>query len=148
MAFTGNYICTSFKKECLEGKHKLRASGGHTFKIALYDNNASFTHATTDYTTTNEVTGTNYSAGGIALTVIDPDTSGTTAFADFADATFTNVTLTARGAIIYNSTTDGGSDTTEAVAVLDFGLDRTATAQNFKIEFPTGDALNAIVRIQ
>ncbi len=141
MAFTGNYLCTSFKKELLEGLHDFNV-GANTYKLALYDNNASFTAATTVYTATNEVSGTGYSAGGGTLTNIDPTTSGTTAFIDFADLTFTTATITARGALIYNST--NGNRT---VCVLDFGSDKTSTAGDFTIVFPTADASNAIVRI-
>jgi hypothetical protein len=148
MAFTGNFMCTSFKQELLQAKHDFTASTGHTFKLALYDNNASFTAATTDYTATNEVSASgSYSAGGGALTNITPTTSGTTAFADFADLTFTSATITARGALIYNTTTAGGSGTTESVVVLDFGSDKASTAGDFQIVFPTADASNAIVRI-
>lgn len=141
MAFTGNYLCTSFKKEVLEGLHDFNV-GANTYKLALYDNNASFTAATTVYTATNEVSGTGYSAGGGTLTNIDPTTSGTTAFIDFADLTFSTATITARGALIYNST--NGNRT---VCVLDFGSDKTSTAGDFTIVFPTADANNAIVRI-
>jgi hypothetical protein len=141
MAFTGNYLCTSFKKEVLEGLHDFNV-GANTYKLALYDNNASFTAATTVYTATNEVSGTGYSAGGGTLTNIDPTTSGTTAFIDFADLTFSTATITARGALIYNST--NGNRT---VCVLDFGSDKTSTAGDFTIVFPTADASNAIVRI-
>ena len=101
MAFTGNYLCTSFKKEVLEGLHDFNV-GANTYKLALYTNSASFTAATTVYTATNEVSGTGYSAGGGTLTNIDPTTSGTTAFIDFADLTFSTATITARGALIYN----------------------------------------------
>jgi hypothetical protein len=141
MAFTGNFLCTSFKKEVLEGLHDFNV-GANTYKLALYDNNASFTAATTVYTATNEVSGTGYSAGGGTLTNIDPTTSGTTAFIDFADLTFSTATITARGALIYNST--NGNRT---VCVLDFGADKTSTAGDFTIVFPTADASNAIVRI-
>ena len=141
MAFTGNYLCTSFKKEVLEGLHDFNV-GANTYKLALYDNNASFTAATTVYTATNEVSGTGYSAGGGTLTNIDPTTSGTTAFIDFANLTFSTATITARGALIYNST--NGNRT---VCVLDFGSDKTSTAGDFTIVFPTADANNAIVRI-
>lgn len=141
MAFTGNYLCTSFKKELLEGLHDFNV-GANTYKLALYDNNASFTAATTVYTATNEISGTGYSAGGGTLTNIDPTTSGTTAFIDFADLTFSTATITARGALIYNST--NGNRT---VCVLDFGADKTSTAGDFTIVFPTADASNAIVRI-
>lgn len=148
MSFTGNFLCTSFKQELLQAQHDFTASTGHTFKIALYTNSASFTAATTDYTVTNEVGDSgSYSAGGGTLTNITPTTSGTTAFADFADITFTSATITARGALIYNTTTGGGSGTTETVAVLDFGADKTSTAGDFQITFPTADASNAIIRL-
>lgn len=147
MAFTGNFMCTSFKQELLQGKHDFTASTGHTFKLAMYDNNASFTAATSAYTTTDEISGTGYTAGGGALTNVTPTTSGTTAFTDFADLTFSTATITARGAIIYNTTTAGGSGTTEAVVVLDFGGDKTSTAGDFTIQFPTADSSNAIIRI-
>ena len=147
MAFTGNYMCTSFKQELLQGKHDFTNSTGHTFKLALYDNSASFTAATTDYTATIEISGTGYTAGGGTLTNVTPTTSGTTAFTDFADLTFSTATITARGALLYNTTTGGGSSTTESVIVLDFGADKTSTAGDFTIQFPTADASNAIIRI-
>jgi hypothetical protein len=145
MSFSGNTLCTSYKKELMLGQHIF--DGTHTFKIALYTEDASLDAASTDYSTTNEVTGTGYSAGGAALTPIAPATSGVTAFTDFEDVVFSNVTLTARGALIYNSTAGGGVDTTNAVAVLDFGRNVTKTAQDLTIVFPTGDALNAILRL-
>jgi len=123
--------------------HDFTASTGNTFKLALYDNNASFTAATTAYTATNEVSGTGYSAGGGTLTNITPTTSGTTAFADFSDLTFSTATITARGALIYNDTAAGDP----SVVVLDFGGDKTSTAGDFTIVFPTADASNAIIRI-
>lgn len=147
MAFTGNYVATSFKQELLQGKHDFTASTGHTFKLALYDNNASFTAATTDYTATNEVSGTGYTAGGGTLTNITPTTSGTTAFIDFADLTFSSATITARGAVVYNTTTGGGSSTTDAVLILDFGSDKSTSGGDFTISFPTADSSNAILRI-
>lgn len=148
MAFTGNFMCTSFKQELLQAKHDFTATTGHTFKIALYTNSASFTAATTDYTSTNEVSNSgSYSAGGGTLTNISPTATGTTAFTDFADITFTSATITARGALIYNTTTGGGTGTTDTVAVLDFGSDKTSTAGDFQILFPTADASNAIIRI-
>ena len=148
MAFTGNYMCTSFKKELLEGGHNFLASGGDTFKLALYDNSASFTAATTDYTVTNEVGASgSYSAGGGTLTNVNPSSSGTTAFTDFDDLTFTSATITARGALIYNTTEGSGTGTTNTVVVLDFGADKTSTAGDFQIAFPTADASNAIIRI-
>jgi hypothetical protein len=148
MAFTGNFMCTSFKKELLEGGHNFSLSGGDTFKLALYDNNASFTAATTDYTVTNEVGDSgSYVAGGGELTRIDPTSSGTTAFTDFADLTFTSATITARGALIYNTTEGADTGTTNSVVVLDFGADKTSTSGDFQIVFPTADASNAIIRI-
>ena len=147
MAFSGNYMCTSFKDELLEGVHDFRASGGDTFKLALYTNSASFTAATTAYTSTNEVANSGtYSAGGGTLTNISPTTSGTTAFTDFADLSFTSATITARGALIYN-TTPAHTYTNPTVAVLDFGADKTSTTGTFTIQFPTADASNAIIRI-
>lgn len=143
MAFTGNFMCTSFKKELMTATHDFTASTGNTFKLALYDNNASFTAATTAYTATNEVSGTGYSAGGGTLTNVTPTTSGTTAYADFADLTFSTATITARGALIYNDTAAGDP----SVVVLDFGGDKTSTAGDFTIVFPTADASNAIIRI-
>jgi hypothetical protein len=101
MAFTGNFMCTSFKKELLFGVHDFDLASGDTFNIALYTNSASFDASTTAYTATNEVSGTGYSAGGQALTNVDPTTSGTTALTDFADETWTTATITARGALIY-----------------------------------------------
>ena len=148
MAFSGNYMCTSFKQELLVGSHNFTASTGDTFKIALYDNNASFDASTTDYTTTNEVSASgSYSAGGGTLTNVTPTTSGTTAFTDFDDITFTSATITARGALIYNTTTGAGTGTTDTVVVLDFGADKTSTSGDFQIAFPTADASNAIIRI-
>lgn len=149
MAFSGNYMCTSFKKELLYGVHDFDLANGDTFKIALYDNNASFTAATTAYTATDEVSGTGYSAGGGALTNVDPTSSGTTALTDFQDETFSTATITARGALIYNTTpnTTSISVTNPSVVVLDFGSDKTSTAGDFTIVFPTADASNAIIRI-
>ncbi len=135
-------MCTSFKKELLEGVHNFKNSGGSTFKLALFTSSATLGAATTAYATTNEVTGTGYSAGGLALTRVDPSTSGTTALTDFADLTFSTATITANGAVIYNS-----SASDKAVIVLAFGGDKTSTAGDFTIQFPTADASNAIIRI-
>ena len=147
MPFTGNFMCTSFKQQMLEAVHDFRLTGGDTFNLALYTNSASFTAATTAYTATNEVGASgSYSAGGGALTRVNPTTSGTTAFTDFADLTFTTATITARGALIYN-TTPTHTYTNPTVVVLDFGSDRTSTAGDFTIVFPTADASNAIIRI-
>lgn len=140
-------MCTSFKQELLQAKHDFTASTGHSFKLALYTSSATLGATTTDYSTTNEVSGTGYSAGGGALTNVTPTTSGTTAFTDFADLTFSTATITANGALIYNTTTGGGSSTTDSVVVLAFGGDKTSTAGDFTIQFPTADASNAIIRI-
>jgi len=132
----------------LTGSHNFTNSTGDTFKLALYDNNASFDASTTDYTTSNEVSASgSYSAGGGTLTNVTPTTSGTTALTDFADLTFTSATITARGALIYNTTTGAGSGTTDTVVVLDFGSNKSSTAGDFQIVFPTADASNAIIRI-
>ena len=143
MAFSGNFMCTSFKKELMEAKHNFLLSGGDTFKLAMYTNSASFDASTTAYTTSNEVSGTGYSAGGGTLTRIDPSSSGTTAFTTFSDLTFSTATVTARGALIYNDTASGDP----TVIVLDFGADKTSTAGDFTIQFPTADASTAIIRI-
>ena len=135
-------MCTSFKKELLEGVHNFKNSGGSTFKLALFTSSATLGAATTAYATTNEATGTNYTAGGNALTRVDPSSSGTTALTDFADLTFSTATVTANGALIYNS-----SASDKAVIVLAFGGDKTSTAGDFTIQFPAADASNAIIRI-
>lgn len=140
-------MCTSFKQELLQGKHNFTASTGHTFKIALFTSSASLDASTTDYSTSNEVVGTGYSAGGNTLTNVTPTTSGTTAFTDFADTTWSSATITANGALIYNTTSAGGSGTTDAVCALAFGGDKTSTNGDFVIQFPTADASNAIIRI-
>ena len=136
-------MCTSFKKELLEGTHNFKNSGGSAFKLALFTSSATLGASTTAYSTTNEVSGTGYSAGGSALTRVDPTSSGTTAFTDFADLTFSTATITANGALIYND--DASNDA--AVIVLAFGGDKTSTAGDFTIQFPTADASNAIIRI-
>ena len=143
MAFSGNFMCTSFKKELMTATHNFTNSSGNTFKLALYTNSASFTAATTAYTTSNEVSGTGYSAGGSALTNVTPTTSSTTALTDFADLTFSSATITARGALIYNDSASGDP----SVVVLDFGGDKTSTAGDFTIVFPPADASSAIIRI-
>jgi len=140
-------MCTSFKQELLQGKHNFTNSSGHTFKLALFTSSASLGAATTDYSTSNEASGTGYSAGGGTLTNVTPTTSGTTALTDFANLTFSTATVTANGALIYNTTSGGGSGTTDAVIVLAFGGDKTSTAGDFTIQFPTADASNAIIRI-
>lgn len=135
-------MCTSFKVELMQGTHNFNASGGDVFKIALYTSAATLGAGTTAYTSSNEVAGTGYTAGGNTLTRVDPTSSGTTAFIDFADTTWTGASFTARGALIYNAT-----DGNRAVCVLDFGSDKTVSDGTFTIQFPTPDAANAIVRI-
>ena len=144
MAFTGNFMCTSFKVELMRAVHNFTKTTGDVFKLALYDNSASFTAATTAYTVTNEVANSGtYSAGGGTLTNVTPTSSGTTAFTDFADLSFTSATITAFGALIYNDTAAGDP----TVCVLDFGGAKTSTSGTFTIVFPTADASNAIIRI-
>lgn len=143
-------MCTSFKVELLSGGHNFNttnvarsADTADTFKIALFTSSATLDATTTAYSVTNEVSGTGYSAGGNTLSISQvPTSSSTTAFLDFADTTWSTATITANGALIYNST---NSDT--AVAVLAFGGDKTSTAGDFTIVFPTADASNAIIRI-
>lgn len=136
-------MCTSFKQALLDGEMDFSSGTAQSYKIALYTSSASLDAATTAYATSNEVTGTGYTAGGNTLTISTaPTTSGTTAFLSFATTTWTTATITARGALIYQA---GGS--TPAVAVLDFGGDKTSTAGDFQITFPTADATNAIIRI-
>lgn len=144
MAFTGNYMPTSFKVEILKGVHNFSNPGGNTFKLALYNNSASFNASTTAYTTTNEVAASgSYTAGGGTLSSVTPTSGGTTAFTDFADLSFTTATITAYGALIYNDTATGNP----AVAVLDFGGAKTSTAGTFTIVFPAATATGAIIRI-
>ena len=135
-------MCTSFKQEILVGTHNFTASSGNTFKLALYTSSASLGAGTTAYTTSNEVSGTGYTAAGAALTSVTPTTSGTTALCDFSDLTFSSATITANGALIYNDT-----QSDKAVCTLAFGGDKTSTAGDFTIQFPTADASNAIIRI-
>ena len=143
MAFSGNFLCTSFKKELMTATHNFTAASDQ-FKLALYTNSASFTAATTAYTSSNEVTGTNYTAKGNFLTSVTPTTSGTTALTDFADEVFSNVTISSvRGALIYNE----AATSDPSVCVLDFGADKGASAGDFTIVFPPADASNAIIRI-
>ncbi len=136
-------MCTSFKKELMTGTHNFTASTGNTFKLALYTSSATLGATTTAYSATNEASGTGYSAGGGTLTNVTPTTSGTTALTDFADLTFSSATITANGALIYNDTAAGDP----SVVVLAFGGDKTSTAGDFTIQFPTADASNAIIRI-
>jgi len=149
MAIT-SAVCSSFKQELLQGKHDFDSVGGDTFKIALYTSSATLGAATTDYSATNEITndaGSAYVAGGATLTNAGVSLSSTTAFTDFDDVSYTSASFTANGALIYNTTTDGGTGTTDAVCVIAFGGDKTATNGTFTIQFPTADASNAILRL-
>ena len=142
MAIT-SAMCSSFKKELLEGKHNFLNSGGDTFKLALYTSSASLGASTKAYTTSNEVSGTGYSAKGNTLTRVDPSLDGTTAITDFTDTTFSSSTITARGALIFNEDTSGDT----SVIVLNFRSDKVSSAGDFTITFPAADASNAIIRI-
>ena len=135
--------CSPLKFPLLEAKHNFLNSGGSTFKIPLYTSSASLGAATAAYTTSNEITGTNYTAKGNTLTRVNPSTSGTTALTDFADTTWSSSTITARGAMIFNE--DATGDT--SVIILDFGADKSSSSGDFTIQFPAADASNAIIRI-
>ena len=136
-------MCTTFKKEILEAVHNFKNSGGSTFNLALYTSSASLGASTTAYTTSNEVSGTGYTAKGAALTRVDPSNDGTTGITDFANLTFSSSTITATGALIFNDSASGDP----AVCALAFGGDKTSTSGDFTITFPTADASNAIIRI-
>tara|TARA_R110000744_G_scaffold23039_1_gene58622 strand:+ start:296 stop:751 length:456 start_codon:yes stop_codon:yes gene_type:complete len=144
-------MCTSFKGELLSATHDFDASGGNSFKLALYaigsggksSTTATLGAATTAFTTTGEVVSSgSYVTGGSALTNINPTTAGTTGFTDFADLSFTTATITARGALIYNDTNGD-----KAVCALDFGGNKTSTAGTFTVAFPAAAASTAIIRI-
>jgi len=136
-------MCTSFKKALLDGEMDFSANTNQSYKIALYTNSASLDATTETYTTSNEASGTGYTPGGVALTISTaPTTSGTTAYLSFSNATWANSTITARGALIYQT---GG--TTPAVAVLDFGSDKSTSGTTFQVTFPTANATTAIVRV-
>ncbi len=150
-------MCSSFKAEILLAVHDFRATSGDAFKIALYTSAATIDANTTAYSATNEVTGTNYTAGGNALTnqgvtTVATSTSAGTGYTDFNDVTWTNANITARGALIYNTTpsatnNSGGTLTNAAVCALDFGSDRTSTLGDFTIIFPAPGNTTAIIRI-
>jgi len=145
-------VCSSFKQELLQGKHDFDAngSGGDTYKLALFTSSASLGAATTDYSTSNEISNTSgsaYTAGGKALTNTGVGLTGTTAFTDFSDVSFTSASFTANGCLIYNTQTNGGSNTTDAVCVVAFGGDKTVSSGTFTIQFPTNDASSAILRL-
>lgn len=135
-------MCTSFKSELMSALHDFDNPGGNTFKIALYTSSATLGASTTAYSATDEVTGTGYSAGGNTLTSVSPTTSGTTAYVDFADTTWSNSTITANGALIYNANSSNA-----AVVTLAFGSDKSSSNGDFTIVFPTANATAAIIRI-
>lgn len=136
-------MCTSFKQALLDGEMDFSSDTSDVFKIALYTSSATLSAATTAYSATNEVSGSGYTATGNTLTIsTNPTTSGTTAYLSFSDTTWSSATITARGALIYKS---GGSN--PAIAVLDFGADKTSTSGDFQIAFPTANATSAIIRI-
>ena len=142
MAIT-SAICNSFKTEILKGVHNFTASSGDTFNLALYTSDATLNKSTTAYTTSNEVSGSGYTAKGNALTSTTPALSTDTAVCDFADTSFTSASFTARGCLIFNDSASGDP----AVCAIAFGSDKTVTSGTFTIQFPTADASNAIVRI-
>lgn len=135
-------FCTSFKQGLMQGLHDFDNPGGHTFKIALYTSSATLGASTTAYSATNEVSGTNYTAGGNTLTAVTPTTSGTTAYTDFADSTWSSSTITANGALIYNTNSSNAS-----CVVLAFGSDKSSSNGDFTIVFPVANATDAIIRI-
>ena len=135
-------VANSFKTQVLTATHNFTATTGNTFKIALYTNSVTLDKDTTAYTDTDEVSGTGYTAGGNTLTSVTPALSTDTAVCDFADSSWTTATITARGALIYNS-----SASNKACVILDFGGDKTSTAGTFTIQFPAADASNAILRL-
>jgi hypothetical protein len=143
-------ICSSFKQELLQGKHSFESSGGGAFKIALFTSSADLGAATTDYSTTAEITntaGSAYSAGGAALTNTGVGLTSTTAFTDFSDVSWTTASFTANGALIYDTTTGASTSTTDSICAIAFGSDKTATTGTFTIQFPANDSSNAIIRL-
>ena len=143
MAFDGNFMCTSFKQELMEAVHNFKNSGGSTFRLALYTNSATFTAATTAYTSSNEVSGSGYTAKGNSLTRVDPTTSSTTAYTDFADTTWSSSSITARGGLLFNDSASGDP----SVIILDFGADKTSSSGDFTVAFPAASSSAAIIRI-
>ena len=146
MAIRTSAICNTFKKELLQGKHDFDTSSD-TYNLAMYTSLATLGASTENYITSNEVSSSGYTAGGKALVNQGVKVSSAVAITDFANLSFTGVTLSAQGALIYNTTTDGGTGTTDAVCVLDFGGVKTATAGTFTIQFPAFTTSAAILRI-
>ena len=144
MAITTSAVCNVFKTDVLKGVHNFTNPGGNTFKLSMYTSSATLGKSTTSFTTDNQVSSpSGYTSGGKALAAVTPVLSSDTAVCDFADLTFVGVSLTARGALIYNDTASGDP----AVAVLDFGGYKTATSGTFTIQFPTADASSGILRL-
>ena len=142
MAITTAF-CTSFKQQLMQGQHNFTLTTGNTFKIALYTSSATLGATTTAYSGTNEVaSGGGYTTGGNTLTNVTPTTSGTTAYTDFADTTWSASTITANGALIYNANASNAS-----TVVLAFGADKTSSNGDFTIVFPVANATDAIIRI-
>lgn len=142
MAITQS-LATSFKVDLLSGTMDFTAGTGDTFKMALYTSSATLGPTTTAYSATNEISGTGYTAGGNTLVVSQSPTSGgTTAFISFNNTSWTSASFTCRGALIYNST-----DSNKAVAIFDFGSDKTVVAGTFTVSFPVADSTNAVIRI-
>tara|TARA_R110000737_G_scaffold132860_2_gene164449 strand:+ start:727 stop:1152 length:426 start_codon:yes stop_codon:yes gene_type:complete len=140
MAIT-SAICSSFKQELLVEGHNL-TQGSDSIKLALYTSSATLGATSTVYVTTGQSSGTNYSAGGQALTNVTPALVSTTAVCDFADETFSTATVTARGCLLYNST-----NSNKALCAIDFGGDKTSTAGDFTVVFPSATATGAIIRL-
>ena len=143
-------MATTFKKELLFGAHDFDTSTGDTIKLALFTSSASLDATTTAFSASNEVAASGgYTSGGNTLNSVDPTTSSTTAFLDFDDSTWSSSTITARGAMIYNTTpnTTSISLTNPAVVILDFGADKSSSSGDFTVQFPAADASNAIIRI-
>jgi hypothetical protein len=146
MAFSGNYVSDTFKQELLAGQQNFSSSGGNTFWMALYTSSATLTNTNAAYTSTNETSGTGYTARGKALTIPAsmPSRTTTVGWTDFDDVTWTTASITARGAMIYNAT---GTPTDRSVVILDFLADKTSTAGDFTVQFPAANSTSAIIRI-
>lgn len=142
MAFTGNYVCNSFKRELFEGVHDFTATPAG-YNLALYVSTATLDASTTAYTTSGEVADADYTAGGQAITAAAPTLSGSTVIIDFSNATWSTATITARGSLVYANYLVGDN----AIAVNDFGEDKISSGGDFVVNFPTADASNAWLRL-
>jgi len=139
--------CSSFKQQLLEGVHDFRATGGNTFKIALYTEFANLNSTTTEYSTTGEVVGDGYTAGGLTLASISPTIYNSSGICSFADAVWSGVSFSARGALIYNTTPNSLVYVNPSCVVLDFGILRTPVGNTFTLKFPQATDMSAIIRI-